>query len=265
MLLKKFNPTNNGIRHRIGLQKNLLSKSNRLTKNLIKTFKQFHGRSSFSGHISVRHKGGGCKRSFRKIENNNKIYSSIVICILYDPFRNSFISLNFDLISNLFFYTTATDSIFPGSLIVSSPNFLNLKLGYKTLLKNIPAGSIIHSIVKNNDFNIKYVRSAGTSSQLIQKIFNSCKIRLPSGSILETDVNSFATIGKVSNLKHNQQVIGKAGLNRLKSIRPGTRGIAMNPVDHPHGGRTNGGMVPATPWGKPTRGKPTVKKKKTYE
>ena len=88
-----------------------------------------------------------------------------------------------------------------------------------------------------------------------------CKIKLPSSAILTLPIESYATLGTVSNKLHNLEVIGKAGRNRLKGIRPSVRGIAMNPVDHPHGGRTNGGMPPVTPWGKPTRGKPTVKKK----
>jgi large subunit ribosomal protein L2 len=99
-----------------------------------------------------------------------------------------------------------------------------------------------------------------TANQIIQKMTNKCKIRLPSGKIIDIYSKSTATIGKVSNFLHNQIILGKAGLNRLKNKRPKVRGIAMNPVDHPHGGRTNGGMPSVTPWGIPTKGKPTVKK-----
>ena len=91
---------------------------------------------------------------------------------------------------------------------------------------------------------------------------DSCKVKLPSGSVISVPIDSLATLGSISNSQQNLTVVGKAGRNRLKGIRPTVRGIAMNPVDHPHGGRTNGGRPSVTPWGKPTKGKPTVKNKK---
>ena len=102
----------------------------------------------------------------------------------------------------------------------------------------------------------------GLFCQIVQKQVNSCKIRLPSGLIISVDNKSLATVGSISNSQHNLIKIGKAGRNRLRGIRPTVRGIAMNPVDHPHGGRTNGGRPSVTPWGKPTKGKPTAKNKK---
>jgi large subunit ribosomal protein L2 len=129
------------------------------------------------------------------------------------------------------------------------------------MLQNIPAGSIIHSLSFNKKLNSIYIKSAGTFGQLIQKNNFFCKIKLPSSKIIEVSNSAFATIGIVSNSQHSNVVLGKAGRNRNKGIRPSVRGIAMNPVDHPHGGRTNGGRPSVTPWGKPTRGKPTSKKK----
>jgi large subunit ribosomal protein L2 len=129
-------------------------------------------------------------------------------------------------------------------------------------MSQIPAGSIIHSISLDYKKESSLVRSAGTFCQIVQKSLNQIKIKLPSGSVISCPSTSFATLGSVSNFQHNLTLIGKAGKNRLLGKRPSVRGIAMNPVDHPHGGRTNGGMPSVTPWGIPTKGKPTVSKTK---
>ena len=128
-------------------------------------------------------------------------------------------------------------------------------------LKSVPPGSIIHSLSVSSIKNAQYIRSAGTFGQLIQKDLQHCKIKLPSGQIITVPLDSYVTLGIVSNFQHNLTYIGKAGRNRLNGIRPTVRGVAMNPVDHPHGGRTNGGRPSVTPWGIPTKGMPTVKKK----
>ena len=178
----------------------------------------------------------------------------------HDPFRNSFISLVFDFKTSLFFNILSTSKLMPGSVVLTTNKKSDLNLGYRILLQNIPTGSIFHSLSLKN--TIKYARSAGTACQLIQKLANNCKVKLPSGVIIDVDAQSFGTLGSISNSQQNLISIGKAGKNRLKGIRPTVRGIAMNPVDHPHGGRTNGGRPSVTPWGIPTKGKPTVNKKK---
>jgi len=160
-----------------------------------------------------------------------------------------------------FFKTLSTAFVYPGSLLSCSTKITDLKLGYRTLLKNIPTGSMFHSLSLNQNVESKFARSAGTSCQLIQKNSTFYKIRLPSGSFLTVPTTSFGTLGNISNVKHRLEYLGKAGINRLKGKRPTVRGIAMNPVDHPHGGRTNGGCHWVTPWGIPTKGKRTVKKK----
>jgi len=154
----------------------------------------------------------------------------------------------------------ATISVYPGSLISCDENNLDLRLGYRTVFKHIPTGSIFHSLALNSNKKSQYIRSAGMFGQLIQKDLKNCKIKLPSGKIIETSVNAFGTLGMISNPEHNLITIGKAGTNRMNGRRPIVRGIAMNPVDHPHGGQTNGGRPSVTPWGIPTKGKPTVKK-----
>ena len=261
MELIKSKPNSSGVRHKIFIKKSLLSKTNKLFKQSIVGFKRFVGRSSLTGRITVRHKGSGCKKKFRMIDFSSSHKNSIVISVMYDPFRNGFVALNFDLEKSSFFRSLATNHVGPGSIQVCGINNVDLKLGNRTTLKNIPAGSVLHSL-SLTESSCLYSRSAGSFFQIIQKGVTNCKVRLSSGFVKEVPVTSFSTIGSVSNLKHNLISIGKAGRNRLRGIRPSVRGIAMNPVDHCHGGRTNGGRCPSTPWGRPTKGKPTVLKKK---
>jgi len=262
MKLKKLKAISNGSRHQLNLCKNLLSKQNRFLKKDLLKYKSKAGRSLTTGQITTRHKGAGCKKVLRKLNSTNFFSYSIVLSTFYDPIRSSFISCNYNFISCVLELKSLTHSVFPGSFLSCDKYNTDLKLGFRTILKNIPTGSIINNISLAFKDQSKYIKAAGTFGQLIQKDFKKCKVKLPSGQILTTSTLSYATIGLVSNLLNNQRVIGKAGKNRLLGIRPTVRGIAMNPVDHPHGGRTNGGMPSVTPWGKPTRGKPTVLNKK---
>lgn len=266
MQLKKLKPVTNGTRHQINLQKNLLSKTNKLLKKSLIGNKFNAGRSTNTGRITVWHKGGRVKRLYRLLDFSSKNSNAITLSNMYDPNRSSFVSLNFDLNNFTFFRTISTGFVYPGSLISCSGEKIELRLGNRTKLKNIPTGSIIHSVSSGLTNSVVFARSAGTYCQIIQKGLSSCKIRLPSGVVFTVPNESFATLGLVSNPQHNLTCVGKAGRNRLKGIRPTVRGIAMNPVDHPHGGRTNGGRPSVTPWGVPTKGKPTVlKKHRNYE
>jgi large subunit ribosomal protein L2 len=256
MKLKTILPITNGMRHQVNLQKNLLTKNNNIVKSLVKKYNSKHGRSSITGHITVRHKGGGCKKKSH-ILNSVNFYFGINICQMYNSFKNSFVSLNFDVIQKSFFKTISTEKTYPGSLIISDLKLNDQYIGYKTQLKYLSVGSLINNISDNK--KLIYSLSAGSFCQLIEKK-TKCKLRLPSGKILLIPNNFFAILGSVSNSQYKSICIGKAGKNRLKGIRPSVRGIAMNPVDHPHGGRTNGGRPSVTPWGIPTKGKPTVKK-----
>jgi len=265
MEIKKLNPTSSGTRHQLNLKKSLLSKKTRIIKTLLKGLKNQSGRSSKNGRITVRHKGGGVKSLYSKINFTNSSYFAIILSILYDSRRTAFVSLNYDFKTKKFFKNIATYLVGPGSLISNKINNKELSLGNRLQIKDIPTGSLIHSI-SYNESKIKYVRSAGNFAQLIQKNMIYGVLKLPSGKTMRFPVDSFATLGSISNKQQNLIVIGKAGRNRLMGKRPSVRGIAMNPVDHPHGGRTNGGMPSVTPWGIPTKGKPTViKKKKLYE
>lgn len=260
MQIIRYKPYTNGIRHFVNIRKNLLSKVNTIFKQSILGFKRFKGRGSDTGRITVRHLGGGCKKKYRILNFLDSPKCSLIVSVMYDPFRSSFISLNFDFKKNLFFRNLATNQVGPGSLQMCNRDFVDLKLGNRTLIKNVPIGSLLHSLSLNNQ--VKYVRAAGLFFQIIQKSQDFCKVRLPSGLIKNVPNTALGTFGLVSNTKHAFVSIGKAGRNRLLGFRPSVRGIAMNPVDHPHGGRTNGGRPSVTPWGIPTKGKPTVKQNK---
>jgi large subunit ribosomal protein L2 len=259
MRLIKLKPNTPGTRHTIKIDKSLLLKNNFLFKNLKQSKHRFVGRSSTTGRITVRHKGSGHKKLYRALDFFNEEKTGLAIAVSYDPNRSSFISLNFDLNKKSFYTIVAPDYVFSGFISSCSKQFTALKFGYRTTVQNIPTGSIISNISLDFNLNSKYARAAGTSCQIIQKTINFSKIRLPSGKVVEISNGSFATLGVNSNAQHNLTCIGKAGKNRLKGIRPSVRGIAMNPVDHPHGGRTNSGFVYVTPWGIPTKGFKTRK------
>jgi large subunit ribosomal protein L2 len=180
---------------------------------------------------------------------------------MYDAFRNAFVNLNFELTKLFFFKVIGTAFVGSGTLTSYTPTLKELRLGNRFTLESLPAGALIHS-VSIKDSIIKFIRAAGTAAIVMQRVEGGCKIKLPSGQIIVLPLHSSAVLGVVSNSEHSRVVLGKAGRNRLLGIRPSVRGIAMNPVDHPHGGRTNGGRPSCTPWGIPTKGYPTVSKKK---
>ena len=261
MKLVKLKPVTGGTRHQLNLKKSLLSKNNKIIKSFVsgskKTLEEVLQMVELLFGIKV-----GCKSNVRLLSSPKNTSSSVVICTMYDPKRTSFISLNFDLESRKFFQNLSTMNVYSGSIISNDLNKKDLFLGDRTSIESIPPGSIVHSLtVGSGSSKIFFARSAGTYCQIIQKQVNSCKVKLPSGSVISVPINSLATLGSISNSQQNLVNVGKAGRNRLKGIRPTVRGVAMNPVDHPHGGRTNGGRPSVTPWGKPTKGKPTVKKK----
>jgi large subunit ribosomal protein L2 len=261
MKIYKLKPITNGLRHQLRLSKNQLSKKNSLLKFFEKGYKNFSGRSSTTGRITIRHKGGGAgKRIYKRLINTNFQHYSVVVSIFYDSNSSSLTSLAFNFLTKKFFLQSSGLNVNCGTLHSCSSFVNDLYLGSRYKLRNIPVGSFINCISPHLQEKRKYIRAAGTSGQLLQKDYKNCKIRFPSGIVHDFSVEAYATLGTVSNNQHNLQVYGKAGRKRLLGVRPSVRGIAMNPVDHPHGGRTNGGRVSVTPWGIPTRGKPTVKK-----
>lgn len=260
MKLIKLNSITPGTRHTVKIAKYLLLKNNFLFKGLIKYKHKFSGRSSVTGRITTRGRGSSCKKKYRHLNFFNENTTSVVIAVCYDPNRTSFIALNFDLNKKVFFTTIASEFLFSGFIYNCSKKTNMLKLGYRTNVNLIPAGSVVNNLSFAKKAYSKYSRAAGTSCQVVQKTNFLSKIRLPSGKIMDVLNNSFATLGNNSNVQNKLICIGKAGKNRLKGWRSKVRGIAMNPVDHPHGGRTNSGFVYVTPWGLPTKGKKTKKK-----
>jgi large subunit ribosomal protein L2 len=259
MLIKK-KKTSNGVRHQLNFKKFLLSKNSSIQKNLSKGCKKTQsGRSSLFGKITVYNKGGGSKKLFREISNKSDNLYSLIISIIYDPRRNSFISFCYNFLTLKFYNCVTTNNTFPGSLLYSFYLLPELKLGINLQLKNVPPGSILHSICSSN--KSKYIKSSGAFGILIQKKSIDCKIKMPSGAIKDFFSISNCILGSVYNTLRNVTVYGKAGRSRLLGKRPKVRGVAMNPVDHPHGGQTAGGITPVTPWGIPTRGKKTRKMK----
>jgi large subunit ribosomal protein L2 len=249
--------TSSGVRHQVNFKKFLLSKSSNIVKQLAVGKKSFYGRGC--GRITIGHKGGGTKKKFNCINSPTSNNVSLVISHFYNARRSSFFSLCYNLLSSKFFKIPTITNSFPGSFTFCYKTLPELKVGSFINLKTVPTGSIINNLRDRKHF--KYIKSAGTFGVLVQKGSDSCKIKMPSGELKTFSYNYLCFIGSNSNSLHNTLVIGKAGRARLSGRRPHVRGVAMNPVDHPHGGQTSGGRPSVTPWGLPTKGKPTRKKK----
>lgn len=220
------------------------------------------------GKISVRRRGGGHKRKLRIIDfKRNKLnIPGKVASIEYDPNRSARIALIF-YVDGEKRYILAPNKLKVGDFIESGPN-VKISIGNTLPLKNIPLGTIVHNVELYRGKGGQLIRSAGTYAQISSKEGKYVAIKLPSGEQRLIYSECYATIGQVSNIDHEQITIGKAGRNRWLGKRPKVRGVAMNPVDHPHGGgegRTSGGRHPVTPWGKPTKGAKTRNKRKPSE
>jgi large subunit ribosomal protein L2 len=260
MLNKKLKATSPGLRHQILIEKNKLCKNNGFLKNHTLCVKKTGGRSTQDGRITSWHRGGGNKKKL--IQNNVLKPSTFCICvaIVYCSTRSCFIAVHFNLVTLAFNFNIHTDKQCIGGLLESRLNSKSIaqKIGSVLTLDTVYAGAIISSVHKQNK-NI-FAKAAGTYCQVVQKYKNFVKLKLPSGKIVELENKCFATLGSVSNPNHSLCILGKAGKKRYKSKRSIVRGVAMNPVDHPHGGRTNGGRPSVSPWGKLTKGVPTRKK-----
>lgn len=262
MKLLKKKSISNSSRHKIVLNNTELSKRTRIVKTTLKGFKRHFGRGSDNGRITVRRKGGGVSFNYKKSLSSNLPHDSIVLTSLYDLKKASSVSLMFDLKKKSFFNLLSVKNVSPGTLISSGSQEKSLYLGDRTQLKNIPVGSIICNLSVKDVNKIQYIKSAGTFGQIIQMDRQFSKIRLPSGNAIKVPVNSISTVGCINNDSQKSICIGNAGRSRRLGHRPKVRGIAMNPVDHPHGGRTNGGRPSVTPWGLPTKGGFYLKKKR---
>ena len=225
--------------------------------------KRKSGRNNY-GRITVRHMGGGHKRLYRVVDfKRNKFgVEGIVFRIEYDPNRSSLVAL-INYCDDSKGYILAPSELKIGDKIISG-NGVDIKVGNAMPLSLIPVGTFIHNIELKCGKGGQIARSAGTYAQIIGKEDNRVLVRLRSKVVYMINSKCLATIGIVSNANHRNRSIGKAGRSRWLGIRPSVRGVAMNPVDHPHGGgegKSSGGRHPVTPWGVPTKGKRTRKSK----
>lgn len=264
MSLKKYKPITPSLRSLVQIDRSELWKGNPI-KTLTTGMHECAGRNN-NGRITVYHRGGGHKKKYRFVDFKRSYdnISAEVLRIEYDPNRSTFIALV--LYENgVLSYILAPNDLKVGDKIFSGTD-VDISLGNTLPLRSIPIGSIIHNIEYIPGKGGQLVRSAGTSAQLISKDENGfCLIRLPSGEDRLFPDTSKATIGILSNIDRKNIVIAKAGRSRWLGRQPTVRGVAMNPVDHPHGGgqgKTSGGRPSVTPWSWPTKGQPTRSKKK---
>lgn len=263
MVLKTKKPVTPSQRQLTQLsQKNLRKKP--LLKKYIKGLTNSSGRNN-SGKITIRHKGGGHKKKYRIIDFFRTRPSTGIICsIEYDPNRNTNIAAVFNTFTQKFSYILAPKNLKIGDVIKSGPN-AETKIGHSLPIAKIPVGSYIHNISPKAKKLAQISRSAGTFSQLTEKILNYAKIKLSSGEQRFISVKCYATIGVVSNELVFLAKLGKAGQSRWLNKRPSVRGVAMNPIDHPHGGgegKKSG--IGRTPWGRSTKGGKTSRTKNKF-
>ncbi|MGL4722577.1 MAG: 50S ribosomal protein L2 [Desulfovibrionaceae bacterium] len=264
MAIRKFKPTSPGTRHRsVSCFTEVTRKGPE--KSLTVGIGRSSGRNNY-GRITSRHRGGGHKRKYRIIDfiRSKKDISAKVAHIEYDPNRTAYIAL-------LFYsdgekrYIVAPAGIKQGDCVVSGEK-VDIRVGNALPIRNIPVGTVIHCIEMEPGRGARLCRSAGSSAQLIAKEGKYASLRLPSGEVRKILATCTATIGQCSNAEHENISSGKAGRSRWLGKRPKVRGVAMNPIDHPHGGgegRSSGGRHPVSPWGMSTKGYKTRNKKKS--
>jgi large subunit ribosomal protein L2 len=264
MALNTYKPTSAGRRQLILVDKSELYKG-KPEKSLTKGISKTGGRDNY-GHVTSRRIGGGHKRSYRMIDfKRNKFdCEATVERIEYDPNRTAFIAL-ISYSDGEKAYILAQQRLKSGDKVISASK-ADIKPGNAMPLKNMPVGTIVHNIELKAGKGGQLVRSAGCYAQVVGKDAGYVQLKLNSGELRMVREECLATVGAVSNPDNQNVSLGKAGRNRWLGNRPVSRGVAMNPVDHPLGGgegRTSGGRHPVTPWGKPTKGAKTRSNKKT--
>jgi large subunit ribosomal protein L2 len=262
--IKTYNPTSPAMRFRTSLNNEELSKERPL-KRLTESKTRISGRNN-KGRLTIRHRGGGHKRMYRVIDfrRDKKEIPAKVVSLEYDPNRTARIAL-LSYADGEKRYILAPNGLAVGSSIIAGEG-ADILVGNALPLKNIPLGTMIHNIELKLGKGGQMARSAGTAAQLLAKEAGYAQIKMPSGETRMVHLECYATIGQVGNLNSENISIGKAGRTRWLGKRPTVRGVAMNPIDHPHGGgegRTSGGRHPVSPWGLPTKGYKTRNNKRT--
>jgi len=264
--IKKSKPTSPGRRFRSWVSRDDLHKGDPHT-SLLQPKKQKSGRNN-QGRITSRHRGGGHKKHYRLIDfkrTKDGIPASVET-IEYDPNRSANIALVLYADGERK-YIVSPEGLSVGDKIISGEES-PIETGNSMSLKHMPLGTVVHCIELFPGKGAQMSRSAGTSAQILAIEGRYATLRLRSGEVRRVLSDCRATIGSVSNPEHNLRSIGKAGAKRWMGIRPSVRGVAMNPIDHPHGGgegKTSGGRHPVTPWGVPTKGYKTRKKTKSSD
>jgi large subunit ribosomal protein L2 len=264
MALKTFNPTSPSRRGLVLVDRSELHKG-KPEKSLVEGLTKSGGRGG-GGRIAVRFRGGGAKRLYRTIDFKRRKWNvpAVIERLEYDPNRTAFIAL-IKYTDGELAYILAPQRIKVGDEVIAAER-VDVKLGNAAPLRALPIGTIVHNVELKPNKGGQIARSAGTYAQLVGRDAGYAQIRLGSGELRMVLDSCMATIGAVSNPDHRNEVLGKAGRVRNKGRRPHVRGVAMNPIDHPHGGgegRTSGGRHPVTPWGKPTKGRKTRTNKTT--
>lgn len=264
MAIQKSKPTSPGRRFVVKVSSPELHKGEPHAALLEK--KSRSGGRNHHGRITTRHRGGGHKQHYRIIDfkRNKDGIPGRVERLEYDPNRSAHIALVL-FADGERRYIIAPKGVTAGTEVMSGSE-APIKPGNCLTLRQIPMGSTVHCIELKPGKGAQIARSAGTSAQLVAREGEYATLRLRSGEMRKVHVECKATIGEVSNSEHNLRSLGKAGAKRWRGVRPTVRGVAMNPVDHPHGGgegRTAGGRHPVTPWGVPTKGYKTRSNKRT--
>ena len=264
MALKKYKPVTPNLRHLVSVDSSELHKG-KPVKELTEGLKGTGGRNNH-GRITSRRMGGGVKRRYRIVDFKRRKFDmpATVERLEYDPNRTAFLAL-IKYEDGELSYIIAPQRLKAGDVVVAGER-TDVKLGNAMQLKNMPVGTIVHNVELNAGRGGQLARSAGCYAQLIGKDGGYAQLRLNSGELRLVRGECLASIGAVSNPDNQNTNIGSAGRNRLRGVRPSVRGVAMNPVDHPHGGgegRSSGGRHPVTPWGKCTKGKKTRNNKMT--
>jgi large subunit ribosomal protein L2 len=264
MAVKSFRPTTPTRRYQTVDSREDITAEKPL-KALVEPRRRKGGRNSL-GHLSVRHHGGGHKRQYRLLDfrRDKTGVPAKVASIEYDPNRSARIAL-LHYADGEKRYILQPVGLSVGMQVVSGPE-ADILVGNALPLRNIPLGTTVHNVELRPGKGGQLARSAGAAVQLVAKEGAEGQLKMPSGEVRRIPLACMATIGQVGNLDHENVTIGKAGRNRWLGKRPTVRGVAMNPVDHPHGGgegKTSGGRHPVTPWGQPTRGYKTRNNKRT--
>ena len=261
MALKTFRPTSPGMRHLVIVDRSGLWKGKPV--KMLTEGKAASGGRNNAGRITSRHRGGGHKKTYRKVDFKRRKFDveGTIERLEYDPNRTAFIAL-VKYTDGEMAYILAPQRVAVGDKVIAGEK-VDVKPGNAMPLASVPIGTIVHNVELKPGRGGQISRSAGSYVQLVGRDGTWAILKLNSGETRRVNAACMATVGAVSNPDHSNTVVGKAGRSRWRGKRPQTRGIEMNPIDHPNGGRTNGGRIFKTPWGKIAKGVRTRKNKTT--